>query len=110
MITGRLTELINIDGIKVSPRRVEAVLEDADGVIGAACFLDTWSKPMAQLAAFVEFSGEFDEQSIRDFCRTRVGTDVSPTRVIAVESIPRTAKGALDRSAINQIAKDLLNA
>ena len=98
-ITGRLKEIINRGGEKVSPLEVDEVLMDHPAV--AQCV--TFAMPHAKLgeevaAAVVLREGQTaDERSIRDFAAGRLADFKVPRKVVILDEIPKGATGKLQR-------------
>ncbi|MFF4755765.1 FadD7 family fatty acid--CoA ligase [Streptomyces sp. NPDC002514] len=101
-LTGRIKNLINRGGEKISPERVEDVLAGCPGVAEAAVF------PVADAtygqrvgAAVVLREGENTEPDrILDQCRARLAPFEMPERLRIVAELPHTPKGGLDRRAL----------
>ena len=98
-ITGRLKEIINRGGEKVSPLEVDEVLMDHPAV--AQCV--TFAMPHAKLgeevaAAVVLKDGQTaDERGIRDFAAERLADFKVPRKVVILDEIPKGATGKLQR-------------
>jgi acyl-CoA synthetase (AMP-forming)/AMP-acid ligase II len=98
-ITGRLKEIINRGGEKVSPLEVDEVLMDHPAV--AQCV--TFAMPHAKLgeevaAAVVLRDGQVaDERAIRDFAAARLADFKVPRKVVILDEIPKGATGKLQR-------------
>jgi len=103
-LTGRLKELINRGGEKVSPLEVDEVLMDHPAV--AQCL--TFGVPHAKLgeevgAAIVLRDGvTVKETDLRDFCGTRLAGFKVPRRIIFLDEIPKGATGKLQRIGLAQ--------
>jgi acyl-CoA synthetase (AMP-forming)/AMP-acid ligase II len=101
-ITGRIKELINRGGEKISPREIDRVLETVPGVEEAA----TFGVPHATLgeeivAAIVRASGaDLDEASVLAHARARLGPSRVPRAIHFVDQLPRTETGKLSRAAL----------
>ncbi|MGG5809012.1 acyl--CoA ligase [Falsiroseomonas sp. CW058] len=99
MLTGRLKELINRGGEKVSPLEVDGVLSGHPAVAQVLCF----AIPHARLgeevgAAVVLREGmELTERELRDFAATHLADFKVPRRVVFVPEIPKGATGKLMR-------------
>ncbi|WP_055533812.1 FadD7 family fatty acid--CoA ligase [Streptomyces graminilatus] len=118
-LTGRIKNLINRGGEKISPERVEDVLAGCPGVAAAAVFAvpdpvygersemgvpppEGWGRVGA---AVVVREGEGDgagvgPAEILRYCRERLAAFEVPDRLEVVAALPYTAKGALDRKAV----------
>lgn len=98
-ITGRLKEIINRGGEKISPREVDEVLMDHPAVAQVV----TFAMPHATLgeevaAAIVLREGKSaSEHEIRDFAARRLADFKVPRRLVFLEEIPKGATGKLQR-------------
>lgn len=98
-LTGRLKEIINRGGEKVSPLEVDAVLLEHPAVAQAVTFAlphDMLGEEVA--AAIVLQEGEtLDEAELRAFAAGRLADFKVPRRVVFVDEIPKGATGKLQR-------------
>jgi acyl-CoA synthetase (AMP-forming)/AMP-acid ligase II/thioesterase domain-containing protein/acyl carrier protein len=98
-INGRIKELINRGGEKISPREIEEVLLDHPAVEQAIAF----SVPHPSLgedayaAVVLRSDSTVTEQSILTFTRTRLSPAKAPRRVRIVAAIPKGATGKPQR-------------
>ena len=98
-LTGRLKEIINRGGEKISPLEVDEVIMDHPSV--AQCV--TFAMPHKSLgeevaAAVVLREGETAEEAdIREFVQSRVADFKVPRRVVILDEIPKGATGKLQR-------------
>jgi acyl-CoA synthetase (AMP-forming)/AMP-acid ligase II/acyl carrier protein len=98
-ITGRLKELINRGGEKISPREVEEVLMDHPAVAQVVSFAIPHAQLGEEVAAAVVLgeSGSATERAIRAFAATRLADFKVPSRVLFVDEIPKGPTGKLQR-------------
>lgn len=98
-ITGRLKEIINRGGEKISPREVDEVLMDHPAVAQAVTFAMPHDKLGEEVAAAVVLreGGAGDEKDIRLFASERLADFKVPRRVLILEEIPKGATGKLQR-------------
>jgi len=98
-ITGRLKEIINRGGEKVSPLEVDDALMDHPAVAQAVTFAMPHPKLGEEVAAAVVLKegAEADEAGIRAFVRERLADFKTPRRVVILEEIPKGATGKLQR-------------
>ena len=98
-ITGRLKEIINRGGEKISPREVDEVLMDHPAVAQAVTFAMPHNKLGEEVAAAVVLrEGETAEEvEIREFVSDRVADFKVPRRVLVLDEIPKGATGKLQR-------------
>jgi acyl-CoA synthetase (AMP-forming)/AMP-acid ligase II len=97
-ITGRLKEMINRGGEKISPREVEEVLLDHPAVAQAVVF----AMPDQQLgeevaAAVVLREVGITEQSLRQFISQKLSIFKVPKRILFLDEIPKGATGKVQR-------------
>ena len=98
-ITGRLKELINRGGEKVSPLEVDEVLMDHPAVQQVVTFAVPHDKLGEEVAAAVVLreGASLTEQELRDFARARLADFKVPRRVFVLDEIPKGATGKLQR-------------
>lgn len=98
-LTGRLKELINRGGEKVSPIEIDVVLMDHPAV--AQCLTFAMPHPMLGeevAAAIVLREGVLAaEHELRDFVAARLAQFKVPRRIVFLEEIPKGATGKLQR-------------
>ncbi|TGD89718.1 fatty acid--CoA ligase family protein [Mycolicibacterium sp. CH28] len=101
-LRGRIKNVINRGGEKISPERVEEVLLAHADVVQAAVFSVPDAKYGEQVAAVVILRAgtPFDAEELRVFCGSRLARFEVPERISAVDSLPVTAKGAVDRNRL----------
>ncbi len=98
-ITGRLKEIINRGGEKISPREVDEVLMDHPAVAQVVTFAMPHAKLGEDVAAAIVLreGSEASERELRDFCATRLADFKVPRKLIFLEEIPKGATGKLQR-------------
>lgn len=98
-ITGRLKEIINRGGEKVSPLEVDEVLMDHPAVQQVVTFAIPHPKLGEEVGAAVVLreGAEASEAEIRDFARTRLAEFKCPRKVVILDEIPKGATGKLQR-------------
>jgi oxalate---CoA ligase len=98
-LTGRLKEIINRGGEKVSPREVDEALMDHPAVLQAVAFAvphDMLGEDVA--AAVVLREGEAaTEQELRAFLAGRLAAFKTPRKIVLLAEIPKGATGKLQR-------------
>ena len=103
-LTGRLKEIINRGGEKISPLEVDGVLMDHPAVAQVVTFALPHPKLGEEVAAAVVLrEGEsVDERGIRDFASTRMADFKVPRKVVILDEIPKGATGKLQRIGLAQ--------
>jgi len=101
-VTGRIKNIINRGGEKISPEHVEAVLAGCRGVTEAAVFAipDATYGERVGAAVVVPQDESFSSDQILQECRGTLAAFEMPERLEVVAALPHTAKGALDRRAV----------
>lgn len=98
-LTGRLKEIINRGGEKISPLEVDGVLLDHPAIIQVVAFAMPHPKLGEEVAAAVVLreGHTATERDIRDFAAGRMADFKVPRRVIILDEIPKGATGKLQR-------------
>lgn len=98
-ITGRLKEIINRGGEKISPREVDEVLMDHPAVAQAVTFAVPHDKLGEDVAAAIVLrEGEtVEEREVRDFVSKQLADFKVPRKVVILDEIPKGATGKLQR-------------
>ncbi len=101
-VTGRLKEIINRGGEKISPGDIDAVLLSHPRVLEAASFgeADAIYGENVQAAVILRPGMEATEAELRDYCLTKLSAFEVPARIYVMTDFPRTAKGSTDRRAL----------
>ncbi|MFI8067444.1 FadD7 family fatty acid--CoA ligase [Streptomyces sp. NPDC086033] len=101
-LTGRIKNLINRGGEKISPEHVEDILAGCPGVAAAAVFAvpdGVYGQRVGAAVVVREADGVGREEILR-YCRDRLAAFEVPDRLELVAALPYTAKGGLDRKAV----------
>ena len=98
-LTGRLKEIINRGGEKVSPLEVDGVLSAHPGIAQVVTFALPHPKLGEEVAAAVVLREgvEITERDIRDFATERLADFKVPRKVIILDEIPKGATGKMQR-------------
>jgi acyl-CoA synthetase (AMP-forming)/AMP-acid ligase II len=98
-ITGRLKEIINRGGEKVSPREVDEVLMDHPAVSQVVTFAIPHDKLGEEVGAVVVLreGATLTEKELREFAASRLADFKVPRKVLFMAEIPKGATGKLQR-------------
>ncbi|MFE1961061.1 AMP-binding protein [Streptomyces sp. NPDC059479] len=101
-LTGRIKELINRGGEKISPESVESVLAQHPQVVQAVAFGIPDPLYGERVAAAVTLAGgsTATPDALREFCGKHGSGILVPERIMIVPRMPLTAKGTADRRAL----------
>jgi len=104
-LQGRIKNIINRGGEKISPERVEDALLAHPDVVQAAVFPVPDEKYGEQVAAVVVMraGATFDADALQAFCTSRLAKFEVPEQISPVEELPATAKGSVDRNKLAQL-------
>ncbi len=102
-LTGRLKEIINRGGEKVSPLEVDAVLMDHPAVQQVVTFAMPHDKLGEEVAAAVVLREglSVDEAGLRAFAGERLAGFKVPRRIVFLAEIPKGATGKLQRIGLS---------
>lgn len=103
LLTGRLKEMINRGGEKISPREIDEVLLGHPAVAEAVAFgtsHPTWGE---EVAAAVVLGGEASEADLIAYCKERMADFKRPKQIHITDTIPRTATGKIQRRKVAEV-------
>ncbi len=103
-ITGRLKEIINRGGEKISPAEVDDILMDHPAIQQAVTFAMPHDKLGEEVAAAIVLraGASATEREIRDFVASRLADFKAPRKVVFLTEIPKGATGKLQRVGLAQ--------
>jgi acyl-CoA synthetase (AMP-forming)/AMP-acid ligase II len=103
-ITGRLKEIINRGGEKISPREVDEVLMDHPAVAQVVTFAVPHDRLGEDVGAVVVLreGAAATERELREFVGQRLADYKVPRRIIFMDEIPKGATGKLQRIGLAQ--------
>ncbi|MCI0463039.1 MAG: acyl--CoA ligase [Gemmataceae bacterium] len=96
-LIGRIKELINRGGEKISPLEVDAVLLAHPAVAEAATFGAPDAKYGEEVHAAVVLKGEASVEQLQAFCQERLASFKVPKVIHVTREMPRTATGKIQR-------------
>jgi acyl-CoA synthetase (AMP-forming)/AMP-acid ligase II len=101
-LVGRLKELINRGGEKISPREIDEVLLQHPSINEAVCFGVPHKMWGEEVEAAVTLKEQASEADLLAFCKEKLSDFKRPKRIHITESIPRTATGKIQRRVVAQ--------
>jgi len=98
-ITGRLKEIINRGGEKISPREVDEILMEHPAVLQVVTFAIPHEKLGEEVGAVVVLreGKTATEKEIRDFVSTLLADFKVPKKILFMDELPKGATGKLQR-------------
>ncbi|XP_042468711.1 probable CoA ligase CCL9 [Zingiber officinale] len=101
-LVGRIKELINRGGEKISPIEVDAVLLEHPNIAQAVAFGVPDDKYGEEIncAVIPRDGAEVDESEVVSHCRKNLAAFKVPKRVFITDSLPKTATGKIQRRVV----------
>jgi amino acid adenylation domain-containing protein len=97
---GRADAQVKVRGARVEPGEVEAALRALPAVADCAVAARPDGAGTLRLAAYVVPRGTFDSAAVRAELAARLPAYLVPSAIVAVDALPRTASGKVDRRAL----------
>jgi acyl-CoA synthetase (AMP-forming)/AMP-acid ligase II len=96
-LAGRIKELINRGGEKISPHEVEDALLQHPAVTEAVAFSLPDAKYGETVGAVVVLTADATEDELRAWCGNRLAPFKVPVRIVAMDAIPKGPTGKIQR-------------
>jgi amino acid adenylation domain-containing protein len=105
---GRLDEQVKLRGYRVEPGEIEAVLREHQGIREAVVIVDENAHGVKRLAAYFvpATTGSPTTAELRRHLKERLPEYMLPTSLMALEEVPLTANGKVDRKALSALECD----
>lgn len=104
VITGRVAEVINNGGDKISPHVIEEVLRAQPGIVDAAAFGMPDADGMTKVWAAVVTRAPFDMDTVMRGCLDLL-RGRAPQSIVVVDELPRNANGKVVREELAKFAQ-----
>jgi acetyl-CoA synthetase len=109
-IIGRVDDVINVSGHRLSTAEVESAIVSHEHVAEAAVIGQADEDTGQAVCAFVTLQGDLEgddalEQRLRDHVAQRIGKFARPRRVIWAGDLPKTRSGKIMRRLLRDIAE-----
>ena len=105
-LTGRIKELINRGGEKISPLEVDAILINHPSVNEAVCFAFPDEKYGEVVHAALVINSDVSSKEIQDFCSKSLANFKIPEKIHFADKLPRTATGKIQRRNVAKFFAD----
>lgn len=100
-LLGRQNDVINYNGIKISPEEIESVAAKFDGVNDACCVPITTDSHNQIPKLFISITTDtFDLSAFRSFLNKHIDGNKMPKHIEIVSQIPRSSNGKLLRNKL----------
>jgi len=108
-IIGRIDDVINVSGHRLSTAEVESALVSHPKVAEAAVIGQSDEDTGQSIAAFVTLQGDLEgdglEGELREHVATKIGKLARPKRIIWADDLPKTRSGKIMRRLLRDIAE-----
>jgi acetyl-CoA synthetase len=109
-IVGRIDDVINVSGHRLSTAEVESAIVSHEKVAEAAVVAQSDELTGQAIVAFVTLAGDLDgdealEAGIREHVAERIGKLARPKRIIWSEDLPKTRSGKIMRRLLRDVAE-----
>ncbi|MEX5297985.1 long-chain-fatty-acid--CoA ligase [Kocuria sp. CPCC 205292] len=103
-VVDRLKEVVITGGFNVAPSEVETTLRQHDAVEDAAVvgLVDPGGREVVVAAVTLVPGAALDEAVLREHCRAGLARYKVPRRIVAVEELPRTMLGKIQRREVRE--------
>ena len=98
-ITGRVTDMVISGGVNIYPAECERVLAHHPSVRDVALFGVTDEEMGERLVGLVSVRDEATTDDLIAFCREAIAGYKVPRHLVAVDEVPRSAMGKVDKAA-----------
>jgi acetyl-CoA synthetase len=109
-IVGRIDDVINVSGHRLSTAEVESAIVAHEHVAEAAVVAQSDELTGQAIVAFVTLAGGLEgdagvEAEIRDAVATRIGKFARPKRIVWADDLPKTRSGKIMRRLLRDMAE-----
>ncbi|WP_223217596.1 condensation domain-containing protein, partial [Paraburkholderia phenoliruptrix] len=108
---GRFDSQVKVRGFRVEPAEIEAAIQRFPRVRDASVVAERDEEGRNKLAAYVvmdhETQAALDSQQLREFLAVALPEYMIPARFVAIDEIPLTPSGKLDRRRLSTAGRDL---
>jgi acetyl-CoA synthetase len=109
-LLGRVDDVMNISGHRISTTEVESALVDHKDVAEAACIGKVDETTGQQIVAFVTLKGNVETtddttEVLREHVARKIGKLARPTTVIFTPDLPKTRSGKIMRRLLKDVAE-----
>jgi acetyl-CoA synthetase len=109
-IIGRVDDVINVSGHRMSTAEIESAIVSHEKVAEAACIGQADEDSGQAVAAFVTLQGDLEGTEelvveIREHVAKRIGKLARPKRIIWADDLPKTRSGKIMRRLLRDIAE-----
>ena len=104
VISGREKDVLNLGGEKIKPETVEEAIAAFQSVDQVAVLGMPNSLGIDELWVLIVSSSPLDEKALRAHCEQRLPPSCRPTRILAIDRLPRNENGKIERHRLRDVA------
>jgi acetyl-CoA synthetase len=109
-LLGRVDDVMNVSGHRISTLEVESALVDYPSVAEAAVIGRADARTGQAIAAFVTLKGGVDGdegliETLRDHVATRIGAIAKPASIVFTPELPKTRSGKIMRRLLKDVSE-----
>jgi acyl carrier protein len=97
---GRIDEQVKISGFRIELGEIESVLQQCKSVHQAVVLAKTADDGIRRLVGYVVSTNTFDREEIHSYLRERLPEFMIPATLIALDKLPLTDNGKIDKKAL----------
>ncbi|MBO9203418.1 MULTISPECIES: AMP-binding enzyme, partial [Niastella] len=98
----RRDEQVKIRGYRIELGEIESVLQQVAGIQQAVVVIREEAQQHKQLVAYVMSSDRWDKEKAWQYLRSRLPEYMVPSVIVALEELPLTANGKIDRRRLSE--------
>ncbi|WP_306057562.1 acetate--CoA ligase [Natronococcus wangiae] len=108
-VLGRVDDVINVAGRRLSTMEIESAIADVDGVVEAAVVGRSGETGGTEIYAYVSTEGDCDpdetvREAITESIESAIGSIASPEAVVFTPELPKTRSGKIMRRLLKDVA------
>jgi acyl-CoA synthetase (AMP-forming)/AMP-acid ligase II len=109
-LLGRASSFVNVAGRKVQPDEVERVLREMPGVRDVRVLAAPDQRRGQQIVACIvaDAAQRLSVLAVRRFCSARLASYKIPRTIVFLDALPLTARGKVDRTALDNLVRHRL--
>jgi acyl-CoA synthetase (AMP-forming)/AMP-acid ligase II len=100
---------VRVVGNETDVRKIEDILSEHTNVLHCGVAAVKNESAADELCAFVVPRSYLDVEALRSYCKTRLPSDLVPSRFVAFAELPKDDNGRIDRAKLLALLKNNLN-
>ena len=105
-ITGRKKDIIKKGGLSVSPKKINKIIEEFDGVNEAYTLSKVDQKVGEEIFSFITATKKIHLTNLRDYLKTKLSVNLLPKDIFQIKKFPLNEMGKINKSSLYNILKE----